>query len=472
MVMVFLVTPLSSYSQQNLSAKKNSVIRSVDAHQKELIELSNTIWGFAETGLKEYKSSSVLADYLEAQGFTVKRSVAGMPTAFIATYGSGKPVIGVLGEYDALPGLSQTVKCEKEPLTEGAPGHGCGHNLLGVGGLGAALAVKELIKQGKLNGAVRFYGTPAEETIGGKVYMARAGLFDDLDVCLDWHPFYEIMAKTQSSIAVMDITINFHGKTAHAAMDPWNGRSALDALEAFSHGINLLREHVLPSVRMHYVFQKTGSVPNVVPDESSVWLWIRDSKREGIGDVYKRVKKIVQGAALIADVDSSTQLNSGVYEILPNRTGASALQENLELLGSIQYTPEEVEFSKNIQTAMGLKPDGLMGSPIPMEKANETPQSISTDVGDVSWVVPEISLLVTTAPNNVPWHSWAVVACGGMSIGHKGMLYASKALAMTMVDLFEKEELRREIQREFLDRKGNQIYKPMIPDGLPPLPND
>ena len=469
--LLFFIIPLSCYSQQNLSANKNSAIRSVDAHQKELMELSNKIWGFAETGLNEYKSSAALADYLEAQGFMVKRGVAGLPTAFIATYGTGIPVIGVLGEYDALPGLSQKAITEKEPLKEGAPGHGCGHNLLGVGGLGAALAVKELIEHGKIKGTVRFYGTPAEETVGGKVYMARDGLFNDLDICLDWHPYYEIKANTQGSLSIMDITIEFHGKTAHASLDPWDGRSALDALESFAHGVNLLREHVRPSVRMHYVFQKTGDVPNVVPAESSAWLWIRDSTREGVDNVYERIIKIVRGAALIADVESSIQLNNGVYEILVNRTGASVLQANLELLGPIKYTTEEIEFAKKIQISMEIEPDGLRGAPKPLEKTNEEPPSASSDVGDVSWVVPEISLQVTTAPYNVPWHSWAVVACGGMSIGHKGMLYASKAIAMTMVDLFEKEDLRGEIKKEFIKRKGNQVYKAMIPDGPPPISN-
>lgn len=466
-----LIVPSAGQSQKDPSENKVAIISSVDNHKKELIDLSNQIWKYAEIGLNEYRSAGILADYAQAQGFIVKRGVAGLPTAFIASYGTGKPVIGVLGEYDALPNLSQKAIPQKEPIQDGAPGHGCGHNLLGVGGLGAALAVKELIELGEIKGTVRFYGTPAEENIGGKVYMARERLFDDLDICLDWHPDYEIKANTQSSMSVIDLTIEFHGKTAHASMDPWHGRSALDALESFANGVNLLREHVRPSVRMHYVFQKTGDIPNVVPDESSAWFWIRDSKREGVDNVYERIKKIARGSALIADVDYSIELNSGVYEILVNRTGASVLQENLKLLGPINYTPEEVEFAKRIQTSMGLATTGLYGNPKSLENTKENPPGVSSDVGDVSWIVPEITLKVTTAPYDVPWHSWAVVACGGMSIGHKGMLYASKALAMTMVDLYKKENLRKEIREEFLKRKGNQIYKPMIPDGPPPFPN-
>ena len=449
LVITIFVVPVIGQSPEGLQLKKASVIRSVANHQKELTALSDQIWEFAETALKEYRSAGVLADYAEAQGFEVQRGVGGLPTAFIATYGSGKPIIGILGEYDALPGLSQKVKSEQEALIDGAAGHGCGHNLFGVGSLGAALAIKELIEQGDLQGTVRFYGTPAEESIGGKVYMARAGLFNDLDISLDWHPSDAIKAKVQSTQAVMDLTIDYKGKTAHAALDPWDGRSALDALESFANGINLLREHVRPTVRMHYVFQKTGEVPNVVPAEASAWLWIRDSSRDGMYEVLERIKKIVQGAALIADVEYSIRLNNGVYEYLANRTGALVLQENLELLGPIIYTPDEEMFAKQIQDAFGVTPAGLQGNPMPLESTKADAPAPASDVGDVSWIVPELRLEVTTAPAEVSAHSWGYVACGGMSIGHKGMLYASKALALTMVDLFEKEELRTEIKKEF-----------------------
>lgn len=463
------MTPV--FSQNKLSKNKLEVIQSVEKHQQELIELSDQIWTFAETALLEHNSSKALADFAEKQGFKVERGVAGLPTAFIASFGSGKPIIGVLGEYDALPGLSQKAQVTKEELEAGAPGHGCGHNLLGVGGLGAAISIKELIESGKLNGTIRFYGTPAEERYSGKVYMGRAGLFDDLDVCLDWHPGYENEASMQSSQAISDYSISFKGKTSHAAADPWNGRSALDAAELFTSGMNYLREHIKPSVRIHYVYSDAGKVPNVVPEEASVWLWIRDSKRSGVAEVSERMRDIAKGAALMAGVEFDIKLNSGLYELLKNETGEKLLHRNMELIGPITYTNEELAFADKIMAACKIESQGIKGEIKPLEATKEDPSGGSTDVGDVSQIVPQISLSVTTTPYMAPWHSWVVVACGGMSIGHKGMLFASKALGTTMVDLIENEELRKEIKEEFLRRKGKEVYKAMIPDGLPPFPD-
>ncbi|MEO5888671.1 MAG: amidohydrolase [Ferruginibacter sp.] len=460
------------FSQKATTTNKTAVLASVEKHQQELIKLSDQVWGFAEIAMKETRSAKVLADYAEAQGFKVTRGVADIPTAFIAEYGSGKPIIGILGEFDALPGLSQKAQATRDPLVAGAPGHGCGHNMFGAGSLGAALSIKELIAAGKLKGTIRFYGTPAEEDLAGKVYMARAGLFDDLDVCLDWHPDYEIKANMQSSQAVTDYSISFKGKSAHAAADPWNGRSALDAAELFNIGINFLREHVKPSVRMHYVYTKAGQVPNVIPAEASVWLWIRDSKRSGVAEVSERMKDIAKGAALMAGVDYEIKLNSGLYEILINETGAKALQQNLNLVGPITYTKAELAFADSIMTAYGSEQKGINGNIKPLEVTKEDPVGGSTDVGDVSYIVPEISLLTTTAPFESPWHSWVVVACGGMSIGHKGMLFSAKALGTTMVDLFENEQLRNDIKKEFLKRKGKEVWKAMLPDGLPPVPKE
>jgi aminobenzoyl-glutamate utilization protein B len=459
-----------SAQSKKVSANKTAVNQSVDKHTAELIRLSDEIWANAETALMETKSAKALADYAEAQGFKVKRGVAGMPTAFIAEYGSGKPIIGILGEYDALPGISQKAQPTLEPLLAGAGGHGCGHNLFGTGSLGAALAVKELLASGKLKGTLRFYGTPAEEAVGGKIYMAREGLFNDLDVCLDWHPAAEIASNTQSSQAMVDFTVEFKGKAAHAASDPWNGRSALDGVELFLDGVNMLREHVHPSVRMHYVIQAGGNVPNVVPDYASVWMWVRDSKRNGVEEVFARVKEIAKGAGLMAGVESIVKVQSGDYEVLVNQRGAEVLQKNIEALGPIQYTNEEIVFAKKIQEVSGVDQTGLDGATHPLQQTKEDPEGGSTDVGDVSWIVPEITANITTAPTKAPWHSWAVVACGGMSIGHKGMLYAARSLGMTMVDLFENEQLRKDIRAEFEKRRGDHIYKPYIPDGPPPVP--
>jgi aminobenzoyl-glutamate utilization protein B len=467
-----LIFVCSFLNAQVISKNKSAVLASVEKHQQELIKLSDQVWGFAETAMRETQSAKVLADYAEAQGFKVTRGVAAIPTAFIAEFGSGKPIIGVLGEFDALPGLSQKAQPVKEALKAGAPGHGCGHNMFGAASLGAALSIKELIAAGKLKGTIRFYGTPAEEDLAGKVWMAKAGLFDDLDVCLDWHPDYENKANMQSSQAVTDFSISFKGKSAHAAFDPWNGRSALDAAELFTTGINFMREHVKPSVRMHYVYTKAGKVPNVIPEEANVWLWIRDSKRSGVAEVSERMKDIAKGAALMAGVEYEIKLQSGLYELLINETGAKTLQANMNLVGPITYTKDELSFADKIMKEYGLEMKGINGAIKPLEVTKENPPGGSTDVGDVSYIVPEITLLATTAPYESPWHSWVVVACGGMSIGHKGMLFASKALGTTMVDLFENEKLRQDIKDEFLKRKGKEVWKAMLPDGAPPVPKD
>lgn len=461
------------FSQAALSPLKKSALEIIGQHSNELIALSNSVWAFAEPALKEYKSSKILADYAEKQGFKITRNVAGLSTAFIAEYGSGKPVIGVLGEFDALPGLSQKAQVKEEALNPGAAGHGCGHNMLGVGGLAAALAIKELMQQGKIKGTVRFYGTPAEENYGGKLYMARDGVFNDLDVCLDWHPDYRTMVNNLSSQAVVDYTVLFKGKSAHAASDPWDGRSALDAAELFTTGINFYREHVKPSVRMHYVYTEAGKVPNVIPDRASVWIWLRDSKRTGVAMLEERMKAIAQGAALMAGVDYELKLNNGLYEQLVNDKGAILLQRNLDSLGGISYSPQEIKFANEIMKQFGADSiKGIDGNVKPLKPTPPDPEGGSTDVGDISWIVPEISLLVTTAPAETPWHSWVVAACGGMSIGHKGMLYAGKALSATMIDLFTNPQTIADIRSEFTAKKGNQTWKAIIPPGPPDIKKD
>ena len=451
--------------------KKQDAVASIEKHRSELTALSDQIWSYAETALRETRSSKALADYAERQGFAVKRGVAGMPTAFVASYGEGRPVIGVLGEFDALPGISQKAQPTKEAFVAGAAGHGCGHNLFGAASLGAATAIKELIAAGRLKGTIRFYGTPAEEAIGGKVYMAREGLFNDLDVCLAWHPDDHTHADVQSSQAVVTLTVEFKGKAAHAAADPWNGRSALAGLEFFTTGLNRMREFVKPSVRMHYTVIKGGDVPNVVPEYAKVLVWLRDSKRTGIEELLARVRKIAQGAALMAEVESKLTVEGGDYEMLVNMAGAKLIQANFEWLGPIKYTAEEQEFARQIQRATGVEPKGLNGDIQPLEEPKPDPPGGSTDVADVSWIVPVLHLSVTTAPEGAPWHAWPVVACGGMSIGHKGLAQAAKALATTMVDLFEDREAVARIQAEFKEKTKGQIYKPYIQDGPPPVPS-
>jgi aminobenzoyl-glutamate utilization protein B len=450
--------------------EKEEAVASIEKHRSEIIALSDQVWGFAETALLETRSAAALADYAEKQGFAVERGVAGLPTAFVAQYGSGKPVIGVLGEYDALPGLSQKAQPVKEALQAGAPGQGCGHNLLGTGALGAALAVKDLMAAGKLKGTIRFYGTPAEEAVGGKVYMARAGLFNDLDVCLTWHPDEKTRVAVDGSQAIVEFFVEFYGKTAHAASDPWDGRSAVAALEFFTAGLNRMREFVKPTVRMHYTIVNGGDVPNVVPAYSKLWCWLRDSKGIGVEQLLARARRLADGAAMMAEVEAKLTVQGGDWETLVNLTGEKAMFANMAWLGPITYTPEEQEFAKEIQRATGVEPKGLDGTVHPWRAPKPDPEGGSTDVGDVSWIVPTLGLGATTAPVDAPWHAWPVVACGGMSIGHKGLLYAAKALATTMVDLFEDAKTLQAVQAEFREKTKGIVYKPFIPEGPPPLP--
>ncbi len=458
-------------AQKKLSKNKKVLIASIEKHKKELIRISDEMWANAETAFEETKSAKILADYAEAQGFKVERGVAEIPTAFVATYGSGKPVISVLGEFDALPGLSQNTTPTKNPIKEGAPGHGCGHNLFGSGSLGAAIAIKELIEAGKIKGTVKFFGTPSEEKFFGKIWMVKAGLWDDVDVNISWHPAAVTESDVQSSLALVDFKVEFFGQAAHAAADPWNGRSASDALELYTAGINYYREHVKPTVRMHYHIQDGGQVVNVVPDYSRVWVRIRDTNRKGMMPVYERVMEMAKGAAILANVDYKVSLISGIYEVLVNREGGKIMQNNLELLGDINYTDDEIAFGKKIQEVTKKPLIGMDAKIRPLEETRKNPGGGSTDVGDVSWNVANINLRVTTAPKDTPWHSWAVVACGGMSIGHKGMVYASKAMSMTMLDLFENKDVVEKVKAEYKMRKGNAVYKAIVPDGPPPIPN-
>jgi aminobenzoyl-glutamate utilization protein B len=448
--------------------KKQASAAAIDARRADLVSLADQVWGFAETALRETRSAALLADYAEKQGFQVERGVAGMPTAFVASYGQGRPVIAVLGEYDALPGLSQKAVPERAVLVEGAPGHGCGHNLFGAASLGAAVAVKDLIAAGKLGGTVRFYGTPAEEAVGGKVYMARDGLFKDVDVALAWHPSDRTRADMRSGQALVDMIVEWKGRTAHAAYDPWNGRSAVDALELFTHGVNMMREHVKPTVRIHYAIQQGGDVPNVVPDHAKLWIWARDFDRKGVDDVLARLRPMAQGAALMAGVEATLTVQAGDYEVLVNEAGARLLDANLRWVGPIAYTPEEDAFARALQKAAGVEPVGMDAAIGSLEGQGQ--EGGSTDVGDVSWNVPTLHVSVATAPRGVPWHAWPVVAAGGTSIGHKGLVLAAKTLAATMVDLLDDPAAREAVRAEFAKKTEGFVYKPYVPDGPPPVP--
>lgn len=458
-------------SAQKMTKDKREVIASIEKHKENLIQISDSIWALAETAFEESISAELLADYAESNGLTVTRGVANIPTAFTATYGLGKPVISILGEFDALPGLSQNTVPTKDPKIEGAPGHGCGHNMFGAASLGAAIAIKEQIEAGNIKGTVKFLGTPAEEKFFGKIWMVEAGLWDDVDVNVSWHPSAQIEADVQSGLSLIDFIVEFHGQAAHASADPWNGRSASDALELYTTGINYYREHIRPSSRIHYHIQDGGQVVNVVPDYAKIWVRVRDPKRKVMLPTYEHVKKMAEGAAIMANVDHKVSLVSGIYETLVNRAGGEIMQENLELLGPITYTEEEIAFGKAIQKATGKPEVGMDANIRPLRETEELPGGGSTDVGDVSWNVPNINLSVTVAPKDTPWHSWAVVACGGMSIGHKGMVYAAKAMSMTMLDLFKDSKLVEKVKEEYKTRKGDEKYEAMI-DGPPPIPGN
>jgi len=453
---------------QNLKTIKKEIQQSIEKQKTNLIQSSDAIWEFAETSLVEFESSKTLMDYARKNGFDVKPGVAGIKTAFTASYGEGRPIIGILGEFDANAGISQKRQPTREPRILGAAGHGCGHNLFGTASLGAAVAIKEQIEKGNIKGTVIFYGTPAEETIFAKVWMVREGLFDNLDVCMDWHPGDHIESGTQSSKSLVDFRVKFYGNSSHASSDPWNGVSAVDALELYANGLNYYREHIKPTARIHYQIEKAGDVVNVVPNYAQIWTRLRENDRANVDVLYERALKIAEGAALMTGTNYETKLISGIYEIQVNRTGAKIMYDNLNSLGEIEYSESEIKYANTILKETGKPEKGIDGKLHPLRETMPA-QGGSTDVGDVSQVVPVIRMSATTAASGGPWHSWAVVACTGMSIGHKGMIHASKALAMTMADLYNSPTLIKDVKRDFIENRKYEKYDPRILPGPPSL---
>ena len=470
-VLLLLMAVFSAAAQSvDTAALKDSVVAAIDQQRDDMTGLSDAIWGYAETALGETRSAGRLADYAEVRGFHVDRGVSGMPTAFIASYGEGRPIIGILGEYDALPRLSQSATPTRNALVVDGPGHGCGHNLLGVASLVAAISIRQLIEAGKLTGTIRYYGTPAEESIGGKTYMARDGLFDDVDVVLSWHPGSETEIDVAGSQAMVETVVEFKGAASHAAYDPWNGRSALDGLELFTHSLNLLREHVHPTVRIHYAYIDGGGAPNVVPATASAAVWIRDNDMPGVTTLFERVKIMADGAAMAANVDANVRLVSGTYNLLNNKQAAKVAQSNLERLGPVPFTDAHDAFARELQQAMGVPAVGVDSEITPLDLEATEIEGGSTDVADVSWIAPTIDITVATAPVDIPWHSWGVVAASGTSLGHTGMHHAAKALATTMVDLFTSPQTLAAIRTEFEQSTAGFAYHAYIPEGPPPIP--
>ena len=467
--LIILLIAINFFSHaQNVKIIKKEIQQSIEKQKTNLIKTSDAIWEFAETSLLEFQSSKVLMDYARENGFDVKPGVAGIKTAFTASYGQGRPIIGILGEFDANAGISQKRQPTRESRIPGAAGHGCGHNLFGTASLGAAVAIKEQIEKGNIKGTVIFFGTPAEETIFAKVWMVREGLFDNLDVCMDWHPGDNIESGTQSSKSLVDFRVKFYGNSSHASSDPWNGLSAVDALELYANGLNYYREHIKPTARIHYQIEKAGDVVNVVPNYAQIWTRLRENDRANVDVLYERALKIAKGAALMTGTNYETKLISGIYEIQVNRTGAKIMHENIKSLGELEYSESEIKYANTILRETGKPEKGIDGKVYPLRETMPA-QGGSTDVGDVSQVVPVIRMSATTAASGGPWHSWAVVACTGMSIGHKGMIYASKALAMTMADLYKSPKLINEVKRDFIENRRYDKYVPRILPGPPSL---
>ncbi|HYK85797.1 MAG TPA: amidohydrolase [Ktedonobacteraceae bacterium] len=448
-----------------------TVDQAVESATPVITRIAKEVWQLAELSLREVKSAQLIMDILQENGFTItSKGTAGIPTAFIAEYGSGTPVLGLLAEYDALPGLGNEPVPHKESRKDHvASGHGCGHNLLGAGCVGAAIALKNLMEEQKIPGTLRLYGCAAEETEGAKIYMAREGLFKDVDVALHWHPGPLARTSNYRSTAVDQMRIEFFGKSAHAAGGPWLGRSAVHAAELFAHGLNLMREHLEPTARTHYIYESGGLAPNVVPDYARIVLYIRDTDRTHVEATTAWVKQIAEGAALATQTKAKTLVYTGLYDLLPNTPLAARMQVHLERIGVPSYTEEEQAFARELQQNFGVEPKGMTTETSPLGDESFS-MGASTDVGDVSWNVPTMGCGMPTMPLGVAVHTWAATACHGMSIGLKGAIYAARALAWTGLDVLTDAELRQAARTDFERRTREHPYvSPLSPEMKVPL---
>ena len=453
----------------NAQKKLDAVLNNLDAKSESYGEIAQTIWNLAEMGYQEEKSAALLQKTLADAGFTIKKGVAGIPTAFIAEYGSGAPIIGIMGEYDALPGLSQQAVPEKKSAGKAA-GHACGHHLFGTASTAAAIAVKDWMKANNAKGTVRFYGTPAEEGGSGKVYMVREGLFDDVDVALHWHPSSLNAASAGAALANKSAKFRFYGVSAHAAIAPERGRSALDGVEAMNAMVNMLREHVPEKARIHYVITSGGKAPNVVPDFAEVYYYARHNQRDVVIDIFDRIVKAGEGAALGTGTTMDFEMIGGTHELLPNLTLQKLMHDNLSKVGGMEYTPEEKEFADKIAISMGYKGVDIDKARNIQPYKTEAKAFGSTDVGDVSFTVPTVGMGAATWVPGTPAHSWQAVAAGGTSIGNKGMMIAAKTLALTTINLLQDGELVKKAKVEFLERRGADFkYIPLLGDRAPAL---
>ncbi|QDK79796.1 amidohydrolase [Spirosoma sp. KCTC 42546] len=467
-IAVFLLVTIA-YAQK----EKVAVISQLDKQYPHYASLAQRIWKLAEPGYMETETSKLLQKELQDQGFSITTGVAEMPTAFVASYGKGAPVISILAEMDALPGLSQDSVPVRKPLVPNAYGHACGHNLFGVGSVAAAIAAKNYLQQSGKSGTIQLIGTPAEEGAGGgKTYLVKAGLFSNVDAVLHWHPGDGNSASPSSSLAYRVANFQFNGLAAHAAAAPEKGRSALDAVEAMNYMVNMMREHVTSTTRIHYVIKKGGLTSNIVPDYAEVEYTIRHPTAKGLEEVWARLMKTAQAAALGTETTMTYEVLAGLYNLLPNETLAKLMQKNLEQVGGNRYTPEETEFADKIRKTVNSE------SLPPLSRASEIQPyalngvgSASTDVGDVSWVLPTAGLSTSTWVPGVPAHSWQAVACDGMSIGFKGMLIAAKTISLTAIDLFQQPATVQQAKTELYKARGGEAftYKSLAGDRKPPL---
>ncbi len=457
-------------AQQSLSEKER-IIQQMDADLQKFGTVAHQIWDLAELGFLETESIGILQQHLRDAGFIIKTGVADMPTAFVAEYGSGKPIIGLLAEYDALPGMAQAAVPTREPIEGQAAGHACGHHLFGVGSLAAAIHIKDWLEQTGSSGTIRLYGTPAEEGGGGKVYMVRAGLFDDTDAVLSWHPGDENNADAGSSLAAVSVRFRFKGIAAHAAGAPWRGRSALDGVEALNYMVNMMREHITPDSRIHYAILNGAKAPNIVPAFAEVAYIVRHPDMKECRSMLERVINCSKAAAMGTETKVEHEIITGYFNKLPNKTLAEVMYANLEIVGGVDYTEEERQFAANIMES--YESDGKT----PESASEVKPFELilkgmggSTDVGDISWVRPTTGMRAATWVPGTVAHSWQAVAAGGTSIGHKGMMVAAKTLTLTAIDLMLQPEKLTAAEEELLERRGEEFtYEALLGDRQPPL---
>ena len=454
------------------SEHKKAALDAVDAVADDIHHMSMALWDYSETALLEYQSAELLIGILEESGFTIDRGAGGMPTAFVARHGEGSPAVGILAEYDALPGVGNAPVPERQSREDAVTsGQGCGHNLFGAASVGAALALRNVIESAGLPGSVILYGTPAEETVVGKVYMAREGVFDDADAVLEWHPGLTTEVRNQPGRAMNNFTVEFFGQAAHSSADPWNGRSALDAVELMNYGVNLMREHVRPTTRIHYVMPSAGEAPNVVPEYAKVWYFVRDVDRAQVDTWYQWILDIASGAAKGTRTTHKVFLTTGVHQYNLNRPLQEAMQANLELVGPVTFTDEEQNFAKNLQAYLEIEEKGYETASKPLADGVQPARGGSTDVAEVSYITPTAGFSVTTAAAGIPWHSWATSANHGTDAAVKGAMVAAKVIAATGIDLLTDDQLLAAAQEYFNTQTGGHPYQSPLPEGQAlPLP--